>query len=287
MAYVTKDTLVDIFFDTEKFYTTDEFLSESVRASINGTIFYGADDYPPLPAKKFDKTTVTVVRKRTFEAAISAQRKHLEARIAVHNFASATNPGGGVKFGSRAQEEALCRCSTLYPVLNTEENFQRYYNVNRKRNSALYDDACIYTPEIIICKSDVDKPARLPRDKWDTVDVVTIAAPNLQKHPADNKYNPYSGKPAQISDEELFALQERRLRHMFTVVAHNGAEIFVTGAFGCGAFSNNPEIVARAYKKVLPEFDGYFKEIVFAIYCHPQSPTNFEVFKKIFTGETT
>ena len=286
MTYVSKDALVDIFFDTEKFYTTDEFLREAVRTSIAGTKFYGAEDYPPLPAKKFQKTAVTVVRKRSFDAAISAQRKHLEARIAVHNFASATNPGGGVKHGSRAQEEALCRCSTLYPVLDTKENWQRYYKVNRQRNDSLYDDACIYTPEIIVCKSDIEKPARLPRDKWDNVDVITVAAPNLRERP-NNTYNPESGKPAQISDEELFALQERRLRHMFTVVAHHGAEIFVTGAFGCGAFKNNPEVVARAYKKILPEFDGYFKEIVFAIYCRSQEMTNFEVFKKILVEELT
>lgn len=286
MTYVTKDTLIDIFFDTENFYTTNEFLREAVRASIEGTIFYGAQDYPPLPEKKFDKTTVTVVRKRSFDAAISAQRKNLEARIAVHNFASATNPGGGVKHGSRAQEEALCRCSTLYPVLNTEENFRRFYKVNRERNDSLHDDACIYTPEIIICKSDIEKPARLPKDKWELVDVITVAAPNLRERP-NNLYNPGNGKPAQISDEELFALHERRLRHLFTIVAHHGAEIFVTGAFGCGAFKNNPEVVARAYKKILPEFDGYFKEIVFAIYCRPQEMTNFEVFKKILTGEPT
>ena len=286
MTYVTKDTLIDIFFDTENFYTTNEFLREAVRASIEGTIFYGAQDYPPLPEKKFDKTTVTVVRKRSFDAAISAQRKNLEARIAVHNFASATNPGGGVKHGSRAQEEALCRCSTLYPVLNTEENFRRFYKVNRERNDSLHDDACIYTPKIIICKSDIEKPARLPKDKWELVDVITVAAPNLRERP-NNLYNPGNGKPAQISDEELFALHERRLRHLFTIVAHHGAEIFVTGAFGCGAFKNNPEVVARAYKKILPEFDGCFKEIVFAIYCRPQELTNFEVFKKILTGEPT
>ena len=273
MTYATKDDLVNIFFDTEKFYTEDEFLREAVRSSIEGTVFYGAENYPSLPAKKFGRTAVTVVRKRSFEAAVFMQRKHLEARIAVHNFASATNPGGGVKYGSRAQEEALCRCSTLYPVLNTDENWRRYYKVNRERDDSNYDDACIYTPEIIICKSDIERPARLPREKWDTVDIVTIAAPNLHRRT--------------LSDEELFALQESRIRHMFTVVACHGAEIFVTGAFGCGAFGNNPEVVARAYKKILSEFDGYFKEIVFAIYCRPHELSNFELFKKILVEGST
>jgi len=208
------------------------------------------------------------------------QRRHLELKIAVHNFASAKNPGGGVKHGSRAQEEAICRCSTLYPVLNTEENWKNFYNVNRKRADALHDDACIYTPEIIVCKSDIDHPARLPRDRWELVDVITIAAPNLKEQP--NKiYDPGYEKPAKITDEELFALHEKRLRHMFTVAAHHGADIFVTGAFGCGAFQNNPEVVAQAYKKILPEFDGYFKEIVFAIHCRSGEMINYETFKKI------
>ena len=214
------------------------------------------------------------------EAAISMQRKHLELKIAVHNFASATNPGGGVRHGSRAQEEALCRCSTLYPVLNTEDNWKKFYTVNRERGNSLHDDACIYSPEIIICKNDTDKPTRLPRDKWDLVDVITIAAPNLREHP-NNIYNPGHAKPIQITDEELFEIQERRIKHMFTVVAHHGAEIFVTGAFGCGAFQNSPEVVANAYKKVLPEFEGFFKEIVFAIYCRPQETINFETFKRV------
>ena len=282
MAYVTKEEMVDVFHDTENFCRTDENLKSAIQDSIKGTKFYSAENYPPLPEKKFKKTIVTIVKRRTLDAAVTMQRKYLELRIAVHNFASATNPGGGVKHGSRAQEEALCRCSTLYPVLNTEENWENYYTVNRERRNALHDDACIYTPEIVICKSDVDRPARLPRDKWDLIDVVTIAAPNLKERP-NNSYN--KDKSAKITDEELFALQEKRIRHMFTVVAHHGAEIFITGAFGCGAFQNNPEVVAQAYKKVLPEFMGYFKEIVFAIYCRSSEIINYETFKRVLGKE--
>ena len=271
MTYVTRDEMVKVFHDTMDFCNTDENLKQSIRDSIKGTIFYGAEDYPALPARRYKKTVITVTRRRTLEAAIAAQKKYLELRIAVHNFASASNPGGGVMYGSRAQEESLCRCSTLYPVLNSDANWKNFYSVNRERKNPLHDDACIYTPEITVCKSDIDKPTRLPRDKWDLVDVITIAAPNLRNFI--------------ISDDELFALHESRLRHMFTIAAYHGADIFITGAFGCGAFQNNPEVVAQVYKKILAEFDGCFKEIIFAIYCLPQETINYDTFKRVL-GKT-
>ncbi len=269
MSFVTKEELVEVFVDTQQWYSSDATLQRSIEKSIAGTIFYDAESYPALPAKKFDSTKISVIQARTFEAAFNLRKDNPDARIAVHNFASATNPGGGVVHGSRAQEEALCRCSTLYPVLDTEENFQRYYDFHYSRRDSRYTDACIYTPNIIVCKSDTDIPERLPKNDWIKVEVITCAAPNLSRF--------------LLKDYDLFEIHKKRARHMLTVLAANGVDIFVTGAFGCGAFQNNPRTVAQAYEKILPEFDGYFKEIVFAIYCTPREMTNFETFKEILS----
>lgn len=57
------------------------------------------------------------------------------------NFASAVNPGGGVRSGSSAQEESLCRYSTLYPTLNQQFLWKKYYEVNRQANDPLHTDA--------------------------------------------------------------------------------------------------------------------------------------------------
>lgn len=57
--------------------------------------------------------------KRTLEASESYAKQN--ERVCVLNFASATNPGGGVVRGSSGQEEAICRCSTLYHCPNTKE----------------------------------------------------------------------------------------------------------------------------------------------------------------------
>lgn len=270
------EELIAIFSDTEKCYTTDETLKAAVANSIANTKFYAAEDYPPLPAKKFAATKISVTRQRTFEAAFTLRENNL--KIAVHNFASATNPGGGVKRGSRAQEEALCRCSTLYPVLSTDDNWQRYYKFHRDRKNTIYTDACIFTPEIIVFKSDTSSPALLPQKDWLKLDVMTCAAPNLRQRP-NNAYNPGNSIATKVTDDELLKLHESRARHMLTVLAGNGVEIFVTGAFGCGAFKNNPQIVAQAYKNILPEFDGYFAEIIFAVYCSPRDTSNFDAFK--------
>ena len=277
---MSKENLIEIFADTEKVYRADETLKAAVKNSIAGTKFFSAEDYPEMPAKKFDATKISVTKQRTFEAAFQLRENNLNARIAVHNFASATNPGGGVKHGSRAQEEALCRCSTLYPVLNTEENFQRYYKFHRDRRDTIYTDACIFTPEIFVFKSDTAEPKILPQKNWLKVDVLTCAAPNLRERP-NNIYNPGNSKPVKVSDTELLKIHEKRGRHMLTILASCGVEIFVTGAFGCGAFRNNPNVVAQAFKNILPEFDGYFKEIIFAVYCPPHDTSNFDAFKKI------
>lgn len=276
---MSREQLIEVFEDTRQWYGADETLKAAVQNSIAATKFYTAENYPALPDKKFAATKISVNKNRTFETAALTVKHNPNSRIAVHNFASAKNPGGGVTKGSRAQEEALCRCSTLYAVLDTEENFKRYYNFHRALKDNRYTDACIFTPEIVVCKTDTDLPQRLPQKNWFKVDVMTCAAPNLRE--TVSRYDPGAEVSNKVGDDELLKLHEKRARHMLTVLASNGVDIFITGAFGCGAFKNNPKIVAQAYKNILPEFDGYFEEIIFAVYCSPRDTSNFDAFKKI------
>ena len=260
--------LIEIFNDTEEWYTGDERLRAAIEHSIAETKFYDEGDNPPLPEKKFERTRVDVNRWRSFEAAWRARNENPSARIGVLNFASATMPGGGVKIGSGAQEECLCRCSTLYPVLTTSANQKNFYRMHRVRHDPLHTDACIYSPDIRVIKSDIAKPARLEEKHWLTVDVLTCSAPKLNV--------------IEIEDEKLFDIHVRRGRHLMKIAAHHGLDVLILGAFGCGAFKNEPKIVAGAYKELLPEFDGFFDRVIFAVYCPTQYGRNFVVFKKIF-----
>ena len=275
--------MTKIFEDTEEWYQTDETLKEAIAQSIKGTKLYMEGELPEITQEKStDESIVSVGKYRTFETAQFYKRKNPELRVAVLNFASATNPGGGVTIGSHAQEECLCRCSTLYPTLDTDDLLKNYYDFHYKRHNALYTDACIYTPNILVIKSDTDKPQRLPKDKWISVDVLTCAAPNLRPRPS-NKYNPGAGKHIAVSDDELYDLHISRAKQILTVAAHHGVEVLILGAFGCGAFQNDPNIVAKAYADVVKQFNGYFKEIHFAVYCPPnRSNENYIAFAKIF-----
>ena len=57
--------------------------------------------------------------------------KELEKPL-VMNFANAIHPGGGFLKGARAQEEALCRCSTLYKSISSNKAFEMYHYNRRE-----------------------------------------------------------------------------------------------------------------------------------------------------------
>ena len=103
---------VEIFKDTEHLVKTINRLKESVQASTDKQKIILEKDELNLPdLKKYnEEAQVVVSTKRTYEAASA----YKGMKTAVHNFASATNPGGGVVRGANAQEECLCRCSGLY-----------------------------------------------------------------------------------------------------------------------------------------------------------------------------
>ncbi len=82
-------------------------------------------------------------------------------------------------------------------------------------------------------------------------------------------------------DAELFGCHVKRAIHMLTCAADKGADMLVLGAFGCGAFQNNPEVVARAFKTALQEFPKVFRRVEFAVYCPPGGSRNYEVFKRV------
>ena len=239
MGKYQNDDLIEVFEDTRRWCRSEKALRESVERSLAETKLYSVGEELHYDKSRYaEPMAVSVSTRRTFEAARELHEKLPNAKIAVLNFASATNPGGGVARGSRAQEESLCRCSTLYPVLADPKYWGAFYGFHRKRHDARYTDLCLYTPGVKVIKSDTALPERLDEKDWLSVDIITCAAPNLRERPS-NEMNPQAGEALHLSDEELLErVQELKImsrarpldkQRLVKLLQQRGEVVAVTG----------------------------------------------------------
>lgn len=269
----TPEQRIEIFKDTIDWINADPELAESVVTAKNNTTVFFEDDYPPFDSSNKKANVITVSKDRSYQAAMRLHKEFPDSKIAVMNFANAFHAGGGVTEGCSAQEECLCRTSTLYPLLYRQTLRDSFYKHHYQLNTSKASDSLIYTEGLIICKTDEDLPKRLSKEEWVKVDVITIAAPDL-------RIESNRGEPC-LSDAALFGYHVKRAIHVLTCAAAKKADVLVLGAFGCGAFRNDPEVVARAYKTALQEFPKVFRKIEFAVYCPPGYSRNYDIFKRV------
>ena len=270
----------EIFRDTENRYKSDSELIAIVQESTKNQVFFDEKAKVNITIQpKIEKAKIVISSKRSLEAAEEYAKQG--KKVCVLNFASATNPGGGVVNGSSAQEECICRCTTLYPCLNNDDLWTEFYKPHRKAANPLYNNDCVYTPDVCVFKSDINFPELLTRDKWWKVNILTSAAPNLRERPS-NQMNPHAGyKQAKLTPTELETLLTSRIRRIFDVAVANGNEVLILGAFGCGAFRNPPEIVAKVFYNVMQDYLFYFDTIEYAVYHTEREVANYEAFKKV------
>lgn len=273
---------IRVFNDTKSLCETNKKLRDSIHKSNNDQYIVSEnEDFEVTKKHRFEnEATILVSKRRSLEAA----SRYKGQKVCVHNFASATNPGGGVVKGATAQEEAICRCSTLYFSIKNANSFYNSHKqmIQKGKMDVTYNDDCIYTPGVVVFKSDEHIPKLIPQEEWYDVDVITCAAPNLRKEPS-NKMNPNAGiKPVKLSDEELKELHIKRMRRILDIAKREKEDVIILGAFGCGAFYNPPEVVAKAMKQVVEEYKYDFKVIEFAIYCSKKDIQNYEIFKEVF-----
>ncbi len=256
--------LINCFKNTLEQINTNEALVEKTKAAVKNTTVFSASSTATVCVNKQFDTSVTVVADTTFNA---AKRLVLNGeKTAVLNFASAVNPGGGVTIGAMAQEECLCRSSNLYACLKQNRLMRDYYMPHRFENNCFYSDRLIYSKAVTVFKTDDAVPQLMPEKDWFEVDVITCAAPNMRE-------------AEDVDKEELNKIFNSRIREILNVAVFCGAKSLVLGAFGCGAFKNPPQLVAKAFKDVIEEFNGAFETIVFAI--KPTNNKNFEVFSQV------
>jgi len=213
----------------------------------------------------------------TFEAARRlADERELDhskrsERMLNLNFANSLQPGGGVRKGARAQEEALCRNSTL--LMSIEEDEKPFYETHRRVHSQLASDAMLLSPNVEVIR---DREGKLLKHPF-VVSVLSCAAPIYGREARD------------MGQIEYVNLIYKRILCILHVANLYGYKHLVFGAWGCGAFGNDAARMAGLFYKAFKEVScGFlrgnfvFKNVMFAVLDRLPDKYNLYHFKRWF-----
>lgn len=185
-------------------------------------------------------TNIQVGNETTLKAAKRLSKTH--SRVVALNFANGMLPGGGFLIGAQAQEEALCRSSALHKTLQDDPMYEHHI----ENDSAASSDWMIYSPDVPVFRQDCGTSLYRP---WN-LSFITAAAP----------FCPTVG-PMQSRE-----LLKKRIIRVLEVASAYGYQNLVLGAWGCGAFGNDPHHTAIDFRNALEQqFSGRFLNIFFAI----------------------
>lgn len=259
------------FLNTVELSQKGELGEATASAAASGVVY--RENFVSGTLYALTETEIRVISGTTLETAGQYVR---HGRTAVLNFANPHYPGGGPNCSSMTQEECLCRSSNLYPCLTDDRVQEAYYQYHRESTDYFFSDRLIYSRGVTVFKDDQPVPVLMPREEWFRVDVITCAAPYIGRRKHTNR----------AVLEETF---KSRIRNIFEAAIENDVDVLILGAFGCGAFHNPPEVVARAFRLVLQElrYRSAFRKVIFAIRGAAQGSRegdNLAVFVREFSG---
>lgn len=124
------------------------------------------------------------------------------------------------------------------------------------------NDDLIYTPNVIVFKTDELTnpiyPQIMPHEDWYMVDVITSAAPELwQSNSIPLDYE------TQITS---------RIKQILDMAATQSIEVLILGAWGCGAFKNPVDIIAKVFRTLLQNYN--FATVEYALSHQGDLSTN-------------
>jgi uncharacterized protein (TIGR02452 family) len=244
--------------------------ARSIRECLEATRYYGPEELEQLRRDVLDRpgvdrSTIFEVVNETTLCGIARVLSCGQGPVAVLNFASAKNPGGGFLNGSHAQEESLARSSALHA---SQLRAWDFYERHRASSSLLYSDAMIVSPGCPVFRDDDGTLLDEPR----MATFITSAAPNAGAA-ADNR-------PAELpSIPEIF---RRRSEYVLALAASQGYRQLVLGAWGCGVFRNDPGVVAESFAAHLKHgsWSGRFDRVVFSVLDTSPAQATFAAFQR-------
>ena len=207
----------------------------------------------PVGAPRHEQVHITMHNQTTLDVALA--RVAQGYTVAMLNFASATTPGGGWLSGSRAQEESLARSSAMVYALQDDA----WYNDPRHRRNPFYDDTVIVTRGVPFFRTHAGVFLDAP---W-YGDVVTSAAVK-----ANSVYRYMPERAGEIAPR-----MRTRLLAICQAATTLDADVLILGAWGCGAFGNDPEMVADAMAEAMQVVDMRRFQAIDMVVADTRTPT--------------
>jgi len=244
----------EVMLDTKYQYETNNELMFMVKDSIAREYVVFQEENVDVAVAPNSNTKYIVSRDRSLDEA----RKFVAEgkKVAVLNFAN-NHSVGGAPFAAGAQEESMCRMSTLYPCLEAMKPC--FYNKHiiqytRGEIDHMGNDDLIYTPDVCVFKEEINngnviRPEMMKREDWYKVDIITCAAPEL-----------WHGN---LMPDDYVEQITRRIKRILDVAAKEKVGALILGAWGCGAFKNPADIVARVFHDMLKHYN--FETVSFAL----------------------
>lgn len=193
-------------------------------------------------------TLIETWQSTSLAAAEKLRTQYPDDKIAILNFASAKNPGGGFLNGAQAQEESLARSSSLYGSLS---NASLFYHVNEIAKSKVYTHSIIYSGGVTVIRDTTENEGLLEIPY--VVDIITCPAVNRRiTHREENNY--------------IDSVIIERAKRVLCVAYKHRVKHLILGAWGCGVFQNDPWTIVNMFLDLLrEEFEGTFNSIIFAV----------------------
>lgn len=224
---------------------------DTITQSVRGTCTY--ESAPKIvPPGPFD-TEWHVVQEDCLMAAVSLSEKGLNPAVLV--LASSNNPGGGYMNGAGAQEENLCRRSTLWQCLMDPFSV----DMERKWSYPIPQFGGIYSPKVLVFRGSEKEgyPFLAAPIKLGFINSAAYHEPPVERG---------KGVEWRLSGR-IIGDYLKKMRAIFSIALERGHDSIVLSAYGCGAYRNPPRHMAELFYEVLmdPLFRNSFKVVCFAI----------------------